>query len=87
VALGVGEMREVGEVREMVSGSATASIPMSDWRTSPLTLCLRRLLGLLQTDRAVERPAEQFIDESRHRHAPFAGLVVEAGDEETIDFR
>lgn len=71
----------------MMSGSTAASIPLSDRCTSPLTLCLSRLFGLSQTDRAVERLAEQFIDESRHRHAPFSGLVVEAGDEETIDFR
>ena len=43
------------------------------------------ILGFFPAGRTAQLFAEQFIHESGHRHTPFPGFVVEAGDEETIN--
>jgi len=77
---------EVGEVREVGDGSANAPNAAGDRSDSSLPCPLSGLFGLLPADRAVERLAEQLIDEPRHRHAPFTGLVIQAGDNKTVDY-
>lgn len=43
------------------------------------------ILGFSPAGRTAQLFAEQFIHEPGHRHAPFLGFVVEAGDEESIN--
>ena len=43
------------------------------------------ILGFFPAGRTAQLFAEQFIHEPGHRHTPFSGFVVEAGDEESIN--
>ena len=43
------------------------------------------ILGFFPAGRTAQLFAKQFIHEPGHRHTPFPGFVVEAGDEESIN--